>query len=243
MSPDIKHLADNTRYADVTHEITEVMSGYRWVLTYNLANKASVPAPSATFLREDHRLLREVLVKWRRSLESDSPPSEKELLYILEHQYTDASLKLTNLKGMDLVRAKVLNDVCQEAGFCFYLASLEHTITGQPEVDYAYGNDRYYDRYSEDEDDEDGEDEGYTGGHHDLGDVHDATLKLTRLADLDGGEIAEDINVNEQMIVQDKPFDREPDDEDYEGYMGNWGPTATHVYHDTVRNNKTLFEG
>ena len=51
---------------------------------------------------------------------------------------------------------------------------------------------------------------------------------------VDGTLLAKDIALSEVNLVQDNIFDRDPDREDYEGYMGNSGPDATHFYHHTV---------
>ena len=53
---------------------------------------------------------------------------------------------------------------------------------------------------------------------------------------LDGTLLAKNIALAEDNFIQEKVFDRDPDKEDYEGYMGNSGPDATHFYHDSVRN-------
>ena len=52
---------------------------------------------------------------------------------------------------------------------------------------------------------------------------------------VDGTLLAKNIALSEVNLVQENVFDRAPDKEDYEGYMGNSGPDATHFYHDTVR--------
>ena len=51
---------------------------------------------------------------------------------------------------------------------------------------------------------------------------------------LDGTTLAKTKGVRVDDFVQEKVFDRDPDKEDYQGYMGNWGPEATHFYHDSV---------
>ncbi|KAK6385442.1 hypothetical protein LTR65_009136 [Meristemomyces frigidus] len=48
---------------------------------------------------------------------SYSAPVSYELLYMLEHQYTDASLRLDKLKGPDLAKTKVLKRFADEMGF------------------------------------------------------------------------------------------------------------------------------
>ena len=53
----------------------------------------------------------------------------------------------------------------------------------------------------------------------------------------DGTLLAENIAVSEVNFIQGNVFDRDPDKEDYEGYMGNSGPDATHFYHHTVQSH------
>ncbi|KAK5256442.1 hypothetical protein LTR16_003262 [Cryomyces antarcticus] len=59
-------------------------------------------------------------------------------------------------------------------------------------------------------------------------------LKLDRVVSFDGSEIQRDVDIDESDIVQVNPFDRDPDEEDYEGWTGNEGCNATHWYRDTV---------
>ena len=61
------------------------------------------------------------------------------------------------------------------------------------------------------------------------------SIELKRMIDLDGSLIARDISIEEDDIVQEEPFARDPDEEDFEDYTGNAGASATHFYHDTVR--------
>ncbi|KAK5120552.1 hypothetical protein LTR85_006208 [Meristemomyces frigidus] len=117
-------------YSDVTHEIKEVASGYRLVLTYNLVRTRSGTATSdPRSLR--HEPLRAALHRWlRMQAISYSAPVSYELMYMLEHQYTDASLRLDSLKGPDLAKAKVLKRFADEMGFAVFLASMEREVSG-----------------------------------------------------------------------------------------------------------------
>lgn len=54
------------------------------------------------------------------------------------------------------------------------------------------------------------------------------------MVDLDGHVLGQEITIQEDDIVQEDPFERGPDDEDYEGYTGNVGASAPHWYRDTV---------
>jgi len=56
------------------------------------------------------------------------------------------------------------------------------------------------------------------------------------VVELDGREVAKDMECNEkEMFIQTDPFEEvEPDDEDYSGFTGNEGVSATHFYRRTV---------
>ena len=62
----------------------------------------------------------------------------------------------------------------------------------------------------------------------------DANLQLEHLKGRDAF-LDKGIPINEKDIVQDDPFDRAPDEEDYEGYIGNAGSSATHFYRNSCR--------
>ena len=77
-------------------------------------------------------------------------------------------------------------------------------------------------------------DYGSSGGYHVVEECLEESISLKRLVDLEGHLLAHDIALDEDAIIQEDPFDREPDKEDYEGYTGNAGASATQWYHDTV---------
>ncbi|KAJ9637150.1 hypothetical protein H2199_007436 [Coniosporium tulheliwenetii] len=239
-------------YSDVKHEITEVTSGYRWVLTYNLVYSGHVYEPlSAANNSRALRLLTAVFKDWRKNIISgekdmitgDPPPNE--LIYLLDHQYTEESLNFSALKGKDLVKAQLLKDVCDQTDCCLYLASLERKVFGGVEDGYeddyyGCGFGYYDDEESEDEDESEDRSEnrptrGYSGDFHEIIDECDMSLKLKRIVDFDGNVVGTEFDADEDNIVQEHPFkDREPDEEDFEGYTGNEGASATHWYRDTA---------
>ena len=53
---------------------------------------------------------------------------------------------------------------------------------------------------------------------------------------MNGAEIAHDLPVDENWILDEDPFgnERAPDEESYEGYQRNYGAEATHWYRNTV---------
>ena len=53
-------------------------------------------------------------------------------------------------------------------------------------------------------------------------------------------EVARDIELNISDFLYTDAFDRDPDDEEYEGYTGNEGASATHIYRETVSQLSSL---
>ncbi|KAL8771642.1 MAG: hypothetical protein Q9194_004831 [Teloschistes cf. exilis] len=174
-------------YADVMHEVRPVTSGYRFVVVYNLVRTSPGAVQTAAKLLGEKDELGTVLAAWNQGIKKENSDAPRFLLYQLEHEYTEESLKTNSLKGVDKLKADCLSD---------------------------------------EDDDED--------GHHVIEDVLDTSLETKRLVDLDGTLLGQGIDVGEQDFILDDPFARDPDHEDYEEYMGNYGPDATHFYYDSV---------
>jgi hypothetical protein len=116
----------------VKHEITEVTSGYRFVLTYNLINTnpekpAKVPIELSSKIGE----LEDVLLFWKHSYREKASGCPTVLAYILEYLYTEQSLSYPGLKGYDHLRCECLLDLCKKHGFIIYLAKLERRVDGE----------------------------------------------------------------------------------------------------------------
>ncbi|KAH8744688.1 hypothetical protein F5883DRAFT_654985 [Diaporthe sp. PMI_573] len=108
-------------YADVTHEIKPVQTGYRWALTYNLIIDYEDSRLSASVLDSQIQSLVEALSPWETL---QYPPDF--LVYPLDHQYTLRNLRLPSLKGLDYQRARCLADSCDRHGeFYLFLAQLD----------------------------------------------------------------------------------------------------------------------
>jgi len=116
----------------VKHEITEVTSGYRLVLTYNLINAnpespAQVPIALAGKMKE----LEEALVFWKDNYKINASNCPTVLAYILEHLYTEQTSSYSGLKGGDRLRGLCLSELCKKHRFLFYLAKLERQVDGE----------------------------------------------------------------------------------------------------------------
>lgn len=135
-------------YADITHEVKKVTSGYRIVLIYNLIHR-----PSATLLEvrgeSPSKQLSSLLESWARLCDETYRPLHKSecftrwvaaeenqeicptsLLYMLEHEYAFPELSFSRLEGVDRKRVADLLEACQRNGFYVFLAGIEKTETG-----------------------------------------------------------------------------------------------------------------
>ncbi len=89
------------------------------------------------------------------------------------------------------------------------------------------------------------EDGGYgcsdgQSGFHPIEEVVESSLELKRMVDFDGTLLAESLSLAEDDFIQEDAFEGDPDRENYEGYMGNWGPDATLFYNDSVRRSAPI---
>ena len=192
-------------YADVLHEVRPVISGHRVVLTFNLVQTGPVIRRSPTDHDGLDANLKSTMLQWSQS------DACSYLIYLLDHKYTEASLSLDRLKGIDSVRVHRVAVLAENYNFRCYLASVEKVVFGGAEEFSRFGD------------------------PHEIFDVCESTLELKRMVDLDGKVVETDVPVDEEDFVQDMPFDREPDEEDYQGYTGNEGAETTHWYRSTVR--------
>ncbi|KAF7193013.1 MICOS complex subunit MIC60 [Pseudocercospora fuligena] len=222
-------------YSDVTHEVKEVTSGYRLVLTYNIYKTSAIASNlSASLIGEQYPALKSALKNWRWV-------DSSEAIYILDHKYTDANLNINSLKGADVARVQALSHFAEKYKYEIFLASMEHMKSGEAAYEYdpydRYGSrrGRYNDWY--DDDDEDEDEDGSDGEFHAIEDIHDTETKLKRVIAPDGTQLIIDMTIEEECLLFEEAFQtysRDPDDHDYTGYTGNAGAQSTHWYRDTV---------
>lgn len=167
-----------TRYADVLHSVQPVTSGYRVVLTYNLVAKGIHAPPSLQSLQIHIDQVRHTLKKWMRSREPEF------LVYTLQHKYTHASIRASELKGTDVHRVRCIMHLQKELGLKLCLGSLEKSVFGSCDGGYSG-----YNGWDDDEDDED------DGGHHHIDEELETSLTLKKVVDLDGNVVVQDLRV------------------------------------------------
>ncbi|KAI4248017.1 MAG: hypothetical protein L6R42_009412, partial [Xanthoria sp. 1 TBL-2021] len=166
-------------------------------LAYGTLDKARPPS----VLEDRNSLIDSALTSWKKLLEDDDEASE-ELVYLFDHQYSEANFGLDFLKGEDQVGSLPLHDACRKHGFSMFLAHFEHSERSKDD--------------SDDDEDEDDESDEWT---------------LTKLFTPDGVCIGEHTEVEKQAIIQDNPFEGDsPDHEESEGWLGNEEATCTEFY-------------
>ncbi|EFQ26740.1 2OG-Fe(II) oxygenase superfamily protein [Colletotrichum graminicola M1.001] len=209
-------------YSDVQHEVLPVTHGYRVVLTYNLTIDQAAERPSAGLLRSETRMLRHTLMRWLCTGAGSEEVSH--VYYGLDHEYTEANISLKALKGRDLAVVQTLQELASELEFDVLLALTEKMEMGSAE---PHGYDPRYDTYRPSrrqlEEDE--------MAPHEIDEVYDTELTVKVLVDLSGRPIIRDIALEQDSCLQaDGFFEGVSRKEEFEGFTGNSGATATHWY-------------
>jgi hypothetical protein len=190
------------------------LSGYRLVLTYNLTHTTFSAKEINASASKGLPQLRTLLKWWKDNIGKSLSPI---FTHLLEHQYTVASLCFDSLKGHDRQLLTLLSKACTEQSVSLYLANIHITLEG-----------------SCDEDDEHWD--GHNLDFHKITEELECTIMLRHVVKPDGVEIIDDLDFYDKNFVQDNDLkDLEPDDEEYSGYTGNEGVSATHFYNRTVR--------
>ncbi|KAM0343299.1 hypothetical protein ACHAPU_008749 [Fusarium lateritium] len=208
-------------YSDVSHEVRPVTSGHRWVLTYNLAIDQSLPPPSAGPQTSEMRAIRHSIRRW---LAQDVESRDSQYVYyVLDHEYTEANTSYQSLKAVDLARVGALRQACKGLPVTLFLALLEKEEMGEVEFD---GSDLQYNYRGAMGEYDDESDESY---HH-IAEVLETTYRLKTVRDFQGNVVAGTMGIKEEDMLDSDLFDDMVGEEEYEGYMGNSGPSATHWY-------------
>ncbi|KAK2014117.1 2OG-Fe(II) oxygenase superfamily protein [Colletotrichum eremochloae] len=213
-------------YSDVQHEVLPIMHGYRVVLTYNLTIDQTAERPSAGLLRSETRMLRHTLRRWLRTgVESEEV---SHVYYGLDHEYTEANVSLKTLKGRDLAVVQTLQELASELEFYVLLALTEKMEMGPAE---PHGYDPRYDTYRPSRHQRE-EDEL---APHEIDEVYDRQLTVKVLVDLSGRPIICNMALEQDNCLQaDDFFEGVGRREEFEGFTGNSGATATHWYRVTA---------
>ena len=109
-------------YADCTHEIRPVVAGHRLSLVFNLClrpDDRSSPRKPPDFSEQIDAIARR-LVAWR-----DDEFAAEKLVWLLDHEYSEAGLSFDTLKNADAARAQALAAAAERAD-CELHAAILH---------------------------------------------------------------------------------------------------------------------
>lgn len=255
-------------YGDCEHEVLPVTDGFRITLTYNLVAKGRTGPDAAAFaMHPSVALLAEQLrthfttpielPTWRTHGEPAKRPP-RQLVCLLDHQYSQHGFGWDQLKGGDASRAGLMLAAADIAGYDTSLALAE--VEDSYEEDYTSWMMIYRQRWERVEDgwkcvesadvefDEDGEmvepvpDDPASlpvrsslplvPGSEDLGELRWSTITLTWLIDRSGAAGVPAVREvrDEELCTGGSKSTLEPFASEIEGYMGNEGNTANFWY-------------
>lgn len=198
-------------YADCRHEVLPVTEGWRVVLTFDLvlpAQKATTHAPVPPALL--HAL--------RQHFFPSTGPALRPWVFLLDHEYTERGLHWPLLKGADRPRVAALSAAAEALGLTVHLALAEVHEQWTASVD---GAGRWRGRGDWDDRSDPEPDELIERGivlDHWI-DADDQTLPRDGLA-VGEADTASFSDTDESFLVN----------QEYEGYMGNYGETLEYWY-------------
>ncbi|HQQ69909.1 MAG TPA: 2OG-Fe(II) oxygenase, partial [Alicycliphilus sp.] len=192
-------------YADCQHEVLPVQEGWRVVLTFDLVVP---PLQTQAHSQPNPALLRAL----REQCFPCGAPSAEPWVFLLDHEYTEHGLHWHLLKGLDRPRVAALRAAAQELGLVMHLtlAEIHETWTATP---------RYRGRYDE-------------AGEPEPDELIEDGMLLDFWVDADGQRLrrhALRVNLHAAESFTDTGEDYLVNEE-YEGYMGNYGETLDYWY-------------
>ncbi|WP_194813647.1 2OG-Fe(II) oxygenase [Nocardia sp. XZ_19_385] len=254
-------------YSDCEHEVLPVTDGYRITLTYNLMAKGRTGPDGTDFARHSSvALLAEQLrahfttpVESADSYPQSAPRPPRQLVYLMDHQYSQNGFGWDRLKGGDAGRTGMLLAAAEIAGYDTALALAEAEECYEEE-DYTTSMLIYRQRWERVADgwkcversEVDFDDEGemidpvsddvarlpvrsslpLEPGSDELGELRWSDLTLTWLIDRSGaaGKPEAARVLDEELCTGATTSALEPFASELEGYMGNEGNNANFWY-------------
>ena len=205
-------------YADCEHETLPVHEGNRVSLVYNLVLQGS---DSAFFARApDHckrvEVVSGLLGEWGRAA---SPEADK-IVWLLEHDYSEAGLSFATLKGVDAEVGRVLRNAAEIADCALHAATVHISEEGQPHDKAGH---EVYELYGL---------EHYTEDDFSMGEVFELDRTLGMLVAPDGEKPDYGrLELRDGEVMPDGALDNTPPDwQKIHEASGNEGVTLEHVY-------------
>lgn len=198
-------------YADCRHEVAPVSEGWRVVLTFDLVLPAQNATPRAPVPAALSQALREHFLP-------ASGPRLWPWVFLLDHEYTERGLHWPLLKGADRPRVATLRAAAEALGLTIHLALAEVHEQWTAAVS---GGGRWRGRGDRDDRDDPEPDELIDRGivlNHWV-DADDRPLRRAKLPVAES-DTASFSDTDESFLVN----------QEYEGYMGNYGETLDYWY-------------
>ena len=211
-------------YADCPHEVLPVTEGRRVSLVFNLLLESAGHRLGAPDYSDLALPVAKYLTEWRDGIARDEREEEDEdadkIVWLLEHEYSEAGLSFATLKNTDAAVADVLRDAAERADCELFAAVLRVAEQGAPDFcfdDWAGWGERDVD---------------LANSEFAMAGVNDRWDTLDGWAAPDGGKppLGEvPLNASE-LLPQGALDDAEPDERRLQGSTGNEGPTLEYVY-------------
>lgn len=214
---DPSELAFAAFYADCTHETRPVLEGHRISLVYNLMLRGSgAPAVAlqAPYYATQAEAVAALLNAWSRKDNAGT-----KIVWLLEHNYSEAGLSFADLKGTDAAVARTLSNAAEQADCVLYAAIVhieEHGSAQYPD----YSGTSWGRYYEPDEND------------LEMGEVDETHCWLDSWAAPDGTrpDFPKIPLLDEELLPDGALDDAEPDDRWVEEASGNAGVSIEHAY-------------
>ena len=208
-------LAFAALYADCVHETRPVLEGHRLSLVFNLCLRAGdedTPREAPDYVAQVGEIAKR-LVAWQHSVDA----TEK-LVWLLDHQYSEAGLSFDALKTADAARARNLALAAKRAD-CELYAAVVHI---EEHGDAMYEG-SYVDGW--------GWNEG-SAGDMEMGEVHEGRYWLDGWLSRDGGRppLGEIELQPEELLPLGALEDARPDNQWLHEATGNEGVTLERAY-------------
>ncbi|PIL31359.1 hypothetical protein GSI_06058 [Ganoderma sinense ZZ0214-1] len=225
-------------YTDVKHSVKQITSGYRLALSFNLIHTTSSLRPAAPECSVPADLQR-ILLSWNDAEDHEGAP--KKIVRLLDHKYSEATLGRSGsqaLKGPDAHLLALLQDIAAPLGFQIGLANLHFTQRGHgsgepPRSSRNKGWPASRWGYSRWDDDPEPDDSNVQ-----MTNVESEVVEVKNLVDLDGDSIRRSLEYSPEEIIPDGLIETitsgDYDEQEYEGYMGNYGGSLERYYRRTV---------
>ena len=216
-------------YSDCYHEIKKVTEGYRVTLTYNVSVVPPKVSSQSSPKINNQKPLSHAIQSYFEKPTSDpskhgDQSQKRKIVYLLNHQYTPKSLSPNMLKGVDNYTFHALKQISSELGLSIFLV-----LANTHEI-WNCVDEKPFGTYYYDDDDDDYID---SKGEHELVELIEKSTDLNNWRSCDGKRLNYgEIGVSDNEIFFGKPNNQFTlYNEEYEGFMGNYGNTLDRWYH------------